>query len=99
MSIAYDVEVIFHFTDKDKLFEGYRPAHKIKDDYLTTGLHHYDDINGDTSSVKGAIAFLSPELYPDCLRKGKKIEMYDGSRYIGYAEVVKILDPVLENDT
>ena len=38
-----DVEVIFEFngTRKSPANDGYRPAHLITDNYLTTGIHHY----------------------------------------------------------
>ena len=36
-----DIEVVFHFNDNRKLFEGYRPAHLIDGYNLTTGVHHY----------------------------------------------------------
>lgn len=98
MNLDYDVEVIFHFKDRKNIIEGYRPAHKIKEDYLTTGSHHYYDINDNINGIKGEIAFLSPEVYPECLWIGKEIEMYDGSRYIGYAEVIKIHNPILKKN-
>ena len=38
-----DVEVIFEFNGRRKnpVVDGYRPAHLVVDNYLTTGIHHY----------------------------------------------------------
>ena len=43
MNRSPDVEVIFEFngTRKNPANDGYRPAHLVMDDYLTTGIHHY----------------------------------------------------------
>jgi translation elongation factor EF-Tu-like GTPase len=77
---------------------GYRPAHKVRDDYLTTGVHNYDDgkelMPGGTT--RGTITFLSPELYPHCLWVGREIDIQEGGRLVGRARVVKILNPLLE---
>jgi len=55
-----DVEAIFFFLDNTKVYEGYRPAHLIKEDYLTTGVHHYYKNDAD-NEIKGTITFISPE--------------------------------------
>jgi len=43
-------------------FSGYRPQHKVRDDYLTTGVHHYIGCDqvfpGQT--VHGTIGFIKP---------------------------------------
>jgi len=45
MNRSPDVEVIFEFngTRKNPANDGYRPAHLVMDDYLTTGIHHYPE--------------------------------------------------------
>lgn len=98
-----DVEVIFEFigTRRKPVFEGYRPAHLVMDNYLTTGVHHYYD----TQSVaidgksKGTITFLTPEFYPACLWVGKKITIQEASRIVGYATIIKIFNPILDRGT
>ena len=42
-----DVEAIFEFVGyrKDNVYEGYRPTHLICDNYFTTGLHSYYNLN------------------------------------------------------
>ncbi len=102
MNKTPDVEVIFKFngTRQKPVFDGYRPAHLITDDYLTTGLHHYYQTNEvpPNGTVKGTIAFLTPEAYPHCLWVGKKINIQEGARVVGEATVVKIFNPLLEQE-
>lgn len=98
MQLEPDVEAIFNFVEgkKIKIYEGYRPAHKIAEDILTTGVHHYYDIYGELK--KGTITFISPEKYPNTLWVGKKVEMYDGSVIIGYAIIIKIFNTILDKE-
>lgn len=77
---------------------GYRPQHKVLDDYQTTGIHDYlgraQVLPGET--VKGTITFITPEAYPKCLWIGRIIEIQEGSRIIGQAKITKIMNPLLE---
>ncbi|MNI26908.1 elongation factor Tu [compost metagenome] len=76
---------------------GYRPNHLIRDNYLTSGTHHYYDKEivqlGET--VLGTISFITPEAYPKCLRVGKIISIQEGSKVVGYAEIIKIFNQIL----
>ncbi len=98
MPFKYDVEVIFHFIGdkKNNIYEGYRPAHMIQEEYLTTGIHSYYNIEDNADEIKGMIAFISPEYYPHCLWIGKKIKMYEGSKLVGYATITQIFNPTLK---
>lgn len=101
MELKPDVEVLFEFLGyrKGNIFEGYRPAHLIKDNYLTTGIHHYYEMEKSINSeVKGTITFISPDEYPQCLWVGKKIEMYEGKNMVGYATVLDIFNPILQEN-
>ena len=89
-----DIEVIFHFNDNRTLYEGFRPSHLIDGVNLTTGVHHYYDTSN--TELKGTIEFTAPEYYPNCLKVGSIIEMYDGSNKIGFVEVLRVLNPILE---
>ena len=96
-----DVEVIFEFVGdrKRKLFEGYRPAHLIGENYLTTGIHSYYNLeDGYDKEVKGTITFISPEAYPASLRVGEKIEMYEGRTKVGYATITNIFNSILSKN-
>ncbi|MES1180987.1 MAG: hypothetical protein ABUL66_03900 [Verrucomicrobiota bacterium] len=80
------------------VLSGYRPAHKMKDDYLTTGIHEYLSCDrilpGQT--VCGHITFITPEAYPHCLWIGREIDMQEGDRVVGRARITKIFNPLLE---
>ena len=94
-----DVEVIFEFNGSRKYpaRDGYRPHHLVNDVYLTTGVHHFygvDSVPPD-GIAKGTITFLSPEAYPHCLWIGKKINIQEGARIVGYATITKIFNPLL----
>ena len=94
-----DVEVLFEFnnTRKTPVEHGYRPAHAVKPDYLTTGVHHYynTDVVQPGDSALGTITFITPEYYPHCLWVGKRMAMQEGSRVVGYATIRKIFNPIL----
>ncbi|MCR8633528.1 hypothetical protein [Paenibacillus radicis (ex Xue et al. 2023)] len=96
-----DVEALITFLIDGgrtrNVFNGYRPAHLVKDDYLTTGIHNYYDkhevVLGE--SVLGTITFIGPEAYPQCLWVGKKINIQEGSKIVGYAEIIKVFNILL----
>ena len=95
-----DVEAIFEFngTRKSPVVDGYRPAHLVNENYLTTGTHHYYDIEEvlPDGTTRGTITFLTPEDYPHCLWVGKKIAIQEGARVVGYATITNIYNPLLE---
>ncbi|MBR6608954.1 MAG: hypothetical protein IKK99_01910 [Oscillospiraceae bacterium] len=99
--IRPDVEVKFEFnmTRKAPVKSGYRPHHLVKDDYMTTGVHQYFNMDqvapGETAY--GTITFITPESYPHCLYKGKIIQISEGERIVGYATVIKVLNPLLDS--
>lgn len=94
-----DVKVIFRFngTRKTPVGDGYRPDHHVKENYLTCGVHHYDSTGliMPDSSVIGTITFIAPEHYPHCLWIGKIINIHEGARVVGTAEIIEILNPIL----
>lgn len=97
-----DVEVIFEFNGRRKspVVDGYRPAHLVVDNYLTTGIHHYYGACSvpPDGTAKGTITFLSPEAYPHCLWIGKKINIQEGARIVGYATITDIYNPLLRSE-
>lgn len=102
MHLKPDVEVVFEFIGirNRPYFDGYRPDHLVKDDYLTCGEHHYfgkDQVPPD-GKAEGTITFISPDAYPACLYVGKRINIQEGARIVGYATITKILNPILEQN-
>ena len=97
-----DAEVTFRFngTRKGPVADGYRPAHRIREDYLTTGVHHYFGVSQVASDgeARGTITFISPEAYPNTLWAGKVLPIQEGERIVGTATVEKVLNPVLNRD-
>jgi hypothetical protein len=69
----------------------------VKDDYLTTGVHHYYDREKVElgESVFGTITFITPEAYPECLWVGKRISIQEASHIVGYAEITKVFNGTL----
>jgi len=98
MQLEYDVEVLFEFigSRKNNVYQGYRPAHLVKEGCLTTGVHNYYDVQTLDGEIKGTITFISPEDYPASMWVGKRIEMYEGSQMIGSATVLQIFNSILE---
>ena len=94
-----DVETLFEFIGvrKHPASDGYRPHHLIKDNYATTGVHHYYDVQlvPPDGIAKGTITFISPEAYPNSLWVGKKINIQEGENIVGYATILKVLNPIL----
>ena len=94
-----DVEVLFEFigTRKYPVADGYRPMHLVMGNYLTTGVHHYYNVQTvpTNGTAKGTITFISPEAYPNSLWVGKKINIQEGERIVGYATILKVLNPAL----
>jgi translation elongation factor EF-Tu-like GTPase len=80
---------------------GYRPEHKVRDDYLTTGYRTY--FGGDQvlrgQTVHWSIIFLSPEAYPHCLWVGREIDVQEGSRLVGRVRITKIFNSLLEKQS
>ena len=69
----------------------------MAENHLTTVIHHYYDVQAvpPDGTAKGMITFISPEAYPNSLWVGKKINIQEGERIVGYATILKVLNPVL----
>jgi len=97
------VDCIAKITNlRDKPFRsGFRPAHFIREDYLTTGQYIFDDevIVGSGDTVIGKVMFISPEVYPHTLYQGRVIDGYEGRTRITSIEIVEVLNPILDVHT
>lgn len=94
-----DVRANITLTGRDFVLSGYRPAHLIGE-YLTTGVQQYFHVQKleRYKTAEGTITFISPEFYPNSLYEGMKIEFYEGSRVIGYAEILEIHNDILKEE-
>ena len=98
-----DVRVTFRFNGnlKSAVTDGYRPAHRITERYLTTGLHRYDTaipVPPD-GTAEGTITFLMPQAYPHSLWKGKIMDIHDGLCVVGQARVIEVYNPILKEES
>ena len=95
-----DAEVTFRFngTRRGSAADGYCPAHRVREDYLTSGLHCYFGVKevAPDGTARGTITFITPEAYPHALWSGKIIDICEGERIVGTATVERVLNPVLE---
>ena len=94
-----DIEAIFEYNGvrKRNVYDGFNPVHMLPNGYLTSGLHRYlnaEVIQSDGVAI-GTITFVTPDSYPNCLKIGSVIPIYDFPNIIGYATVTKILNPIL----
>lgn len=99
-NINSDVEAIIKNKRPSKrdFISGYRPAFKVKEDYLTTGIIRFigtDKLSYD-NEAKAEIWFLTPEFYPNCLKVGQVIQFQEGAIVHGFATITKIKNKILE---
>lgn len=82
---------------RNPAFSGYRPAHRVRDDLLTSGVHEYLGVDRvlPGESAPATITFPAPEEYPGCLWEGRVLSVQEGGRVVGYATVTNILNPSL----
>ena len=95
-----DVEAVIRNKrpSRSKIYSGYRPAFKVKDDYLTTGiieLIDVDELPYDNETM-AEIWFLTPELYPNCLQVGQEVQFQEGKVNHGFITITKINNKILE---
>ena len=85
---------------KTPALTGYRPQHRVLPEYFTTGVHDYLGAPAVSpgGSVLGTITFITPEAYPHSLNVGDIIEISEGSRVVGHARILRILNPLLQRE-
>lgn len=104
MNRKWDLEGEFYlFTTEQSgrttpVLSGYRPIHKLYDNYLSSGQHEYPDALsvalGDTAKVR--VWLVTPEVYPDCLWVGREIDVMESpQRVVGKLTVTQILNEIL----
>jgi hypothetical protein len=67
-------------------------------DHHTSGVHHYlgSPTLSPGESVVATITFMTPEEYPHSLDAGDVIEISEGSRVVGRARILRVLNPLLQ---
>lgn len=102
-----DIEAVVTLLSADEggrstpAISGYRPAHSVSDDYLTSGLHQYigQDRLAPGQSCPTNIWLLSPDLYPHSLWVGKVLKVQEGGRLVGHAKITKVFNVALLRDS
>lgn len=99
-----DIEVMFELTslcfdgDQKIILSGYRPIYEIRADYWSSAHHEFVGVEqlmaGQRALAK--VWLLSPEAYPHSLWAGRKLRVAEGSRIVGAAAVLRIINPDLQ---
>ncbi|WP_157655175.1 hypothetical protein [Burkholderia ubonensis] len=81
-----------------KVISGYRPIYKVRNDYGSSAHHEFVDATGVCTGhqCKAEVWLLSPEAYPHTFWLGRRVEVAEGSRVVGVADVLEIVNPLLE---
>jgi elongation factor Tu len=103
MNRPHDVEGEFRLLSPKEggrhrpVISGYRPTHKLHENYLTSGQHEYLGVDqiapGEVARV--GVWFITPDVYPRSLWIGREIDVMEGSRIIGKLVITKIFNHIL----
>src|SRR5580704_6570488 len=98
-----DLEVMFELTavsdagGSRTVYSDYHPHYAVRSDYQTSARHEFLDSESATSGqpARALVWLLTPEVYPSCMWVGRILGVFEGSRIVGRATVVRILNPDL----
>ena len=97
--LIVDFSLTAHRSDGllKEVISGYRPIYKVRADYWSSAHHEFVDATGVCTGqqCKAEVWLLSPEAYPHTFWIGRRIEVAEGSRVVGVADVLQILNPLL----
>lgn len=99
-----DIEGVFHLLPEggreSPAHSGYRPNHRLYDNYWTSGVHEFPDTEelapGGTARV--LVWLITPAVYPRSLWEGREILVSEGSKVVGTLKVTHVFNPVLLGD-
>ena len=82
-----------------EVISGYHPIYKVRTDYWSSAHHEFLDAASVCTGqqCKAEVWLLSPEAYPHTFWLGRRVEVAEGSRVVGVADVLKIVNPLLES--
>ena len=102
-----DVEARVRFLRTDEggrkgpVASGYFPNHLVAPECLIGGIIEFADREwlqlGETTDAQ--ITYLWPEEYPISFTIGDVIRIQEGEKLVGFAEITKIMNKVLECDS
>ena len=96
-----DTGGIFHLlasgARRGPTFSGYRPVHKLHENYFTSGEHKYLDSDQVPlgGSARVAVGFITPEVYPRSLWKGREVTVHEDEYLTSTLKVTRVLNPNL----
>lgn len=95
--MKYDVLARVYNKRSTSFKSGYRPAHRVCEGVLTTGVHTYIgvDMLPHGAKTKAYISFIAPREYKHTLWFGKVVPFYEGNRLTGYAVIEEIYNDLL----
>jgi hypothetical protein len=103
MDRLHDIEGELHLLSTEKggrqtsAQSGYRPAHRLHDNYLTSGIHEYPD-GGHIAPGETKIALvwlITPSVYPRSVWVGRVLDVCEGMHLVGQLAVTKVLNYAL----
>lgn len=82
-----------------EVISGYRPVYKVRTDHWSSAHHEFVAATGVCTGqqCEAEVWLLSPEAYPHTFWLGRRVEVAEGSRVVGVADVLKIVNPLLES--
>jgi hypothetical protein len=99
----YDLEGLLHLLPSSQggrtapAYTGYRPAHKLYDNYLSSGIHDYPETGlarpGETTPTR--VWLITPEVYPGSLWVGRVLDISEGQRCVGSFTITLVCKPIL----
>jgi translation elongation factor EF-Tu-like GTPase len=104
MNRPHDIEAEFCLLPtaqggrKTPAFSGYRPQHKIHENYQTSGQHEYLTATNQITpgeTVLTKIWFVTPDVYPYSIWVGREIEVFEGSHMVGTLTVTRVVNAIL----
>ncbi|GAA5185310.1 hypothetical protein GCM10025771_41080 [Niveibacterium umoris] len=86
-----------HGGKQTAALSGYRPTHRLYDNYYTTGFHEYPDTGqispGETT--RALVWLVTPEVYPSSVWVGRVLPVCEGTRPVGKLTITRVLNPTL----
>lgn len=78
-----------------EVISGYRPIYKVCADHWASAHHEFVGATGVCTGrkCKAEVWLLSPEAYPHPFWIDRRVEVAEGSRSVGIADVLQIINP------
>ncbi|VVE17157.1 hypothetical protein PPN31114_02962 [Pandoraea pneumonica] len=80
---------------------GYRPIYEILPDYWSSAHHEFAEGRSLATREQclAEVWLSTPEAYPHTLWTGRVLDVAEGARVIGQAEIIEVVNPLLVTDS